>query len=75
MIDAAEGLYVGGVSAARYTLMIDLLQRATLLALYQASIVFGILLLPVALLARRGGVTLPIGRVVERLGRAYRDAA
>jgi len=55
--------------------MIDLLQRATLFALYQASIVFGILLLPVALLARRGGVTLPIGRVVERLGRAYRDAA
>ena len=54
--------------------MIDLLQRATLFAAYQASIVVGILLLPVALLARRGGVTLPIGRVIERLGRAYENA-
>ena len=54
--------------------MIDLLQRATLLALYQASIAVGIVLLPVALLARRGGVTLPIGRLVERLGRAYENA-
>ena len=54
--------------------MIDPLQRATLFALYQTSIVFGILLLPVALVARRGGVTLPIGRVVERLGRAYENA-
>ena len=55
--------------------MIDPLQRATLFVLYQVSIVFGIALLPVALLARRGGVTLPVGRVVERLGRAYENAA
>jgi len=55
--------------------MIDPLQRATLFVLYQTSIVFGILLLPVALVAQRGGVTLPVGRVVERLGRAYRNAA
>ena len=75
MIDAAEGLYLGRVSAARYTVMIDPLQRATLFVLYQTSIVFGILLLPVALVAQRGGVTLPVGRVVERLGRAYRNAA
>ena len=55
--------------------MIDLLHRATLLALYQASIVVGIVLLPVALLARRGGFSLPVGRIVERLRRAYEDAA
>lgn len=55
--------------------MMDLLQRATLFALYQASIAVGIALLPVALLARRVGVTLPVGRLVERLRRAYEDAA
>ena len=55
--------------------MIDLVERATLFVLYQASIVCGIVLLPVALLARRGGVTIPIGRVVERLGRAYENAS
>lgn len=54
--------------------MIEPLQRATLFALYQTSIVLGIALLPVALLAQRGGVTLPIGRFVDRLGRAYEQA-
>lgn len=54
--------------------MIDPLHRAALLALYQASIAVGIVLLPVALLARRAGVTLPLGRLVERLGKAYENA-
>ena len=54
--------------------MIDPLQRAALFALYQASIVVGIVLLPVALVASRAGYTLPIGRVVDRLGRAYENA-
>lgn len=53
--------------------MIDPLQRATLFALYQFSIALGIVLLPVAVLARRQGVTLPIHRIVERLGAAYED--
>ena len=55
--------------------MIEPLQRATLFALYQATIAVGIVLMPLALLARRGGVTIPIGSLVERLGRAYEDAA
>lgn len=55
--------------------MIDLLQRATLFALYQLSIAVGIALLPVAVLARQRGITLPIHRVVNRLGTAYEDAA
>ena len=59
---------------AAYTPMIDPLQRAALLALYQVSIAVGIVLLPVALLAHRAGVTLPVGRLVERLGRAYENA-
>ena len=75
MIVSPESLCTGGPPAARYTVMIDPIQRATLFALYQASIVFGIVLLPVALLARRGGVTLPVGRLVERLGRAYENVS
>ena len=54
--------------------MIDPLQRATLFALYQLSIILGIVLLPIAVLARYGGVTIPIHRIVDRLGRAYRNA-
>ena len=53
--------------------MIESLQRATVFVLYQVSIALGILLLPVALVARRGGVTLPVHQVVERLDRAYDD--
>ena len=48
--------------------------RAGVLALYQMSILLGIALLPVALLARRVGVSLPIGRVVARLDAAYTAA-
>lgn len=54
--------------------MIHQVERAALYALYQFSIGLGILLLPVALLLRRGGVTLPIDRVVERVGEAYENA-
>lgn len=51
------------------------LYRLTVLALYQCSLVAGILFLPVALLARHVGVHLQLGRIVERLGRAYDEAA
>lgn len=54
--------------------MIESFERATLFALYQLSIALGIVLLPVALLARQGGVNLPVGRLVARLGEAYEDA-
>lgn len=54
--------------------MIDPLYRATLFALYQFSIVAGIILLPLAVIARRGGITLPVGRLIERLERAYDNA-
>ena len=54
--------------------MISILERAALFALYQASIALGILLLPVALLLGRIGVTLPIHRVVGRLDEAYANA-
>lgn len=49
--------------------------RATLLALYQFSLLLGIVLLPVALVTRRVGVTLPIHRVIDRLDAAYEAAS
>lgn len=55
--------------------MAALVYRAALFALYQLSLLVGVLLLPVALAARRLGVTLPLGRLVERLGDAYAETA
>jgi hypothetical protein len=49
--------------------------RFTLFALYQFSLLLGIALLPVAIVARRAGIDLPIHRVVSRLGAAYERAA
>jgi hypothetical protein len=54
--------------------MIQGLYRATLFALYQTVVLVGILAMPVALLARRAGVTVPLGRVVETVGEAYEAA-
>ncbi len=53
--------------------MVSSLYRTTVLTLYQLSIVLGIALLPVALVANRAGVPFPVGRLVERLGSAYRN--
>ncbi|WP_332899171.1 hypothetical protein [Haladaptatus sp. CMSO5] len=50
------------------------LYRATLLTLYQLSIFAGILLLPLALGARRLGIPIPIHRVIARLDEAYEAA-
>jgi hypothetical protein len=55
--------------------MIATMHELSLLALYQVTLVLGILLMPVALLARRAGVNLPIGRLVDSVGRAYERAA
>mgnify|MGYP000403936995 CR=1 FL=1 len=49
----------------------DALNRASLFVLYQLSLLVGILLLPIAIGLRRAGLSLPIHRVVERLGEAY----
>jgi hypothetical protein len=55
--------------------MIETTYRAGLLVAYQFAVFVGILLMPVALLARQVGVTLPIGRLVRALDEAYVDAA
>jgi hypothetical protein len=49
--------------------------RATLLALYQLTLLAGIALMPLALLTERLGLRLPIHRAVRRLGDAYEQTA
>jgi hypothetical protein len=51
--------------------MLERTRSLLLFALYQMSLVAGILLLPVALVARRVGFTLPIHCAIDRLGSAY----
>lgn len=51
--------------------MKDPLTRATLFVLYQLTILVGILLLPVSVVTRRLGLTLPAGRVVDTFGNIY----
>ena len=47
------------------------LHSGLLFALYQMSLVLGIALMPVAFVTSRFGFTLPIHRMVDRLGAAY----
>jgi hypothetical protein len=49
--------------------------RATLLVLYQLTLLAGIVLLPVAMAARRLGLRLPLGHAVRRIGKRYEQAA
>jgi hypothetical protein len=51
------------------------LYRSALFALYQLSLLFGITMLPLAILARQFGVTLPVHRAIDRLGEAYDEAS
>jgi hypothetical protein len=54
--------------------MFDRITRFALLAAHQTTLALGILLMPVALLARQAGVSLPFGSLVERTQRAYQRA-
>jgi hypothetical protein len=49
--------------------------RAWLLALYQLTVATGILLMPVAMLARRVGLRLPMAGLIDRLDAAYESAS
>jgi hypothetical protein len=48
--------------------------RATLFALYQLCIVVGILAMPLAMITRQVGFTLPLHRLIENVGEAYEAA-
>ena len=67
--------YVGVAGSHSLKPMEARLRRTSLFALYQMSIVLGIALLPVAILARQVGVRLPLGELVDRLGAAYEATA
>ncbi len=62
---------VGPPSLEVRTPMPTRLTRAILFALYQTSVAASILLLPLAIMTRQAGVTLPAHRVVKRLEQAY----
>ncbi|MDR5657417.1 hypothetical protein RH831_09515 [Halodesulfurarchaeum sp. HSR-GB] len=51
--------------------MIQRVTRFATLTAYQSSLAVGIGLMPIALLARKLGVTLPVHRLVERTEAAY----
>ena len=55
--------------------MIDRLTKVTLFAAYQSSLALGIALLPVAVMARQAGITLPIHRLIERTETAYESVS
>ncbi|UPW00153.1 hypothetical protein M0R88_16770 [Halorussus gelatinilyticus] len=47
------------------------IHRAIVFALYQTTVAASILLLPLAVLTRQLGVTLPAHKIVQRLEQAY----
>ena len=47
--------------------MLETASRFITFALYQLTVLLGIVLLPVALAARRVGVTLPVATVIEQM--------
>jgi hypothetical protein len=51
--------------------MLDELHRGATFLLYQTALLFGLLAMPVALGARRLGLTLPVRRLIESAERAY----
>ncbi|WP_254544401.1 hypothetical protein [Halomarina pelagica] len=53
-------------------MVFERLRSVTLFALYQAALLTGILMLPLAMVARRVGLPfLPVHRAIARLGDAY----
>ena len=51
--------------------MIETVSRFTAFALYQLTVLLGIVLLPVALATRRLGVQPPVASLLDRLEAAY----
>lgn len=55
--------------------MIERLTKLALLTAYQSTLVLGIALLPVALVARKAGITIPVHRLIQRMDDAYTAVA
>ena len=56
-----------------HTTMRSTLNRAIVSALYQLTLFAGILLLPLALVVRKVGVTLPVHRAVSEINETYEE--
>lgn len=54
--------------------MTSRVRRASLFALYQLSILFGIVAMPLALLTRQAGLNVPVHRLLTRIETAYDNA-
>jgi len=67
-------LYILGWPSTHLKPMAARLYTATIFALYQLTLLAGIVLLPVAMVTRRFGVRLPIERAVDGLNDAYEQA-
>lgn len=70
MIDSARKFIYEELPIGWYSEM-NGLYRATLLAVYQLTLLLGIALLPVALITRQFGVELPIDRAVLSVKEVY----
>ncbi|XVH31511.1 hypothetical protein ACNS7O_14135 [Haloferacaceae archaeon DSL9] len=55
--------------------MFESVTRLTLFALYQFTVVLGIILFPLAIATRRVGVTLPVRRLIAATEAAYERTA
>ena len=51
--------------------MIDRVYRTTLFALYQLCILLGIVVMPLALVTKQVGITVPVHRLLVRVEGAY----
>jgi len=47
------------------------IHRATVFVLYQLSLLTGIVMFPMAVVMRKVGVELPLGRLIDKVGTAY----
>jgi hypothetical protein len=72
---AEEGENIYPDRQRKITQMFDSPSRAVAFVLYQLTLVLGIALMPVAMVTRRFGVTLPLGKAVTAAGQAYENAA
>ncbi len=55
--------------------MIQRFTKVALLTAYQSTLALGIALMPIALAARKLGITIPVHRLIERMELAYRSVA
>lgn len=58
-----------------YALMYTRVRQSVLFGLHQLTIAFGLLFLPLALLARQAGIRVPLHRFVKATGTAYERAS